>query len=376
MLYLEPKGKRAAVAAADARTGKVLWQSVTADFSSWPEICPGESDAVCLTGEGAVPRFRVSDGHVLSAIAFSSPNLGGRSVGPGLYDPGLRKPEWLEASTGATLTWHKQLSAIFTAPGASTDYGWNFDRYAADGLFVGSVGWPPIAQTKTKMTADLSRSMTAGFRIDNGRPVWRDAGSMYVCSYLPCVGEPNPSVSRSSASAAPQQGLRLRMTGRVVYTFNSVGATNVTGPADVRLEGFDPRTGKTSWTFDAGRNVGLIEELLLPPQVGAFDLAIRSKSGELVDLSLVNGAERPVRRGTVGWCRRVVTYNLKAGYSGGGRTTHQYIGDYGLEPCTASGAATTSPARVPLYLAQLGAESGGIVAWSDRSGVTARPVAS
>src|SRR5262249_37039034 len=80
------------------------------------------------------------------------------------------------------------LASVFPAPGLSTDNGWDFDRVPAAGLFVGSVAGPPVSSTGSSATIDLSRVMTAGFRISDGTAVWRDAGTLYACGWLPCPG--------------------------------------------------------------------------------------------------------------------------------------------------------------------------------------------
>src|SRR5437016_3628478 len=92
------------------------------------------------------------------AEAFSSSgSTAGREIGPGLYDPGQRKPELLEASRGSSIGWRERLATVFPPAGASTDYGWNFDRYNRLGLFIGGPGWAPLKQTSSAATLDLSR---------------------------------------------------------------------------------------------------------------------------------------------------------------------------------------------------------------------------
>src|SRR5439155_11498659 len=206
-------GAAASLSAVDARSGKLLWRTRTAEFTSWPSICPDAADVVCITGVGALLRFAAQTGEFLQAVQFAK-TAAGREIGPGLFDPGQRKPEWLVGVQAATLAWREKLSTVFILPGASTDWGWNFDRYESLGLFVGTPGWGPTKRVGRTVTLDLSHSMTAGFRTASGATVWRDTGSMYVCNYLPCPGQSDPSVSSPAGlHEEPTTGIRLRATG-------------------------------------------------------------------------------------------------------------------------------------------------------------------
>ena len=156
VIYIAKVGTTSALAAVDAATGRPIWRSVTADFTSWPSLCPGNPGQVCVTAEGAAARFSVRTGAVVGVVNITHSG-GGREIGEGLYDPELRHPEYMEGSKNEAISWQEKLSAVFTLPGASTDYGWNFDRYNRLGLFVGGPGWAPTKKVGKAVTFDLSQ---------------------------------------------------------------------------------------------------------------------------------------------------------------------------------------------------------------------------
>jgi hypothetical protein len=84
------------VVALDAGTGSTVW---------WDEASNAGS------------------GRELAAVPLSA-SIGGRELGPGLFDAGQRHPELLEAATGSGVAWRRRLAQIFPRPaGASTDWG-------------------------------------------------------------------------------------------------------------------------------------------------------------------------------------------------------------------------------------------------------------
>ena len=264
---------------------------------------------------------------------------------------------------------------MFILPGASTDWGWNFDRYESLGLFVGTPGWGPTKRVGRTVTLDLSHSMTAGFRTASGATVWRDTGSMYVCNYLPCPGQSDPSVSSPAGlHEEPTTGIRLRATGLLTGRTDSSKPPVGTAATRVSIEGFEPATGRTNWTFDAGQDNKLILQTLLPPQTGPTTIVLHGADGHTVALDLTTGARRRASAHTVGWCRRTTPYKQSVPYQPRkGLKITEYIGQDGVVACSPSGRRVRPPSAAPSFLAQVGAESGGLIALSDKSGITAIP---
>ena len=249
---------------------------------------PDRPDAICSTGvllsggrPGAELRFDAATGARLPGAVVSTSV--GRHLASGLFDSGERNPEILLMTRGSAIAWKRRLAAIFPTKGASTDWGWNIDRIERAGLFVGSVGTKPV-ERPTEVRYDLARGTSAGFRIRDGSVAWRSPG-LYACNYLPCPG---------ASRRGPSVGLRTVERGTLTAKKASGGQPVVSPDARVRLEGFDVRTGRTRWTFDAGHNTGLITLFRPPPQVSANTLALRDRSGRLAALGLVDGSRRRI----------------------------------------------------------------------------------
>jgi hypothetical protein len=368
----------ATVSSIEARTGAIVWSSPPGRFTSMPAPCPGEPKVVCVTGglangtaEGGL-RFDVATGKTLAPTRLGAGAT--RQLGDGLLDPGLRKPDYLVALRANIVSWRKPLAKIF-ASGFSSDDGWNISRIPNLGLFVGSVGYAPLRDTKTYSIIDLAKQMTAGFRIGSGALVWRNRGALMVCGVLPCPGQMLGGYHRQGDASDEQAavGLRLRMSGTLKVTY--AGMFTPSADAKATIEGFNLANGRTKWRFDAGRSVGLITESLQSPQLGPETIVIQDLAGRYVDLNLRTGAHHRVSRSIRGWCRSAVNYPQAVPYVSAKHTYSTYIGQGALFPCDATGARVRIPKTVPPLVGEIGATSDGLVAWSDHAGLMAVPAA-
>jgi outer membrane protein assembly factor BamB len=361
----------------DAATGRQLWHTKAGLFEDWPSPCADDPREICtvgsigsseLAGQTQALRFRASDGAPAGAVLVSR-SPGGRALGPDLFDPGTRNPEMLVAVSGASVAWTRTLASVFPAPGMSTDHGWDFDRVPATGLFVGSVGGPPVSSTGSSATFDLSREMTAGFRISDGTAVWRDAGTTYACGWLPC-----PRAGDVLSYRPPTIGLRLRATGTASANLSSL-TPSLSPDADVVVEGFDLATGKTLWSYNAGSDGLLFYQT--PPLLGPHVVVLPAPGGGQVALDLATGAHRPGLPGSpggVGWCEATITYTTQVGYqSSNGQLGYKRVGQEAIKPCQASGTSAATPQTVPGFV---GTIVGGLTVWSEPSEVAAAPTRS
>jgi outer membrane protein assembly factor BamB len=377
----EVRDQVAELVASDPATGHEVWHSEPAAFTTWPALCTGDSTTVCVTGnvssqpnQTSLLRFNGRTGASLPSPVISSLGVG-RAIADGLFDPGIRAPgvQTLVAADGATVSWTQPLASIYNLAGASTDWGWNIDRLTKPALFVGSVGTKPLVYSQSRVVADLSDTMIAGFRISDGTLVWRTAGASYACNELPCVGAIQAGYSSPANVDAdgPSVGVALRSTGTVIGSPSSDTTTVSTG-ARATIEGFDPATGRILWRFAAGHNLGLLESKIRPPQVGSNSIVLNAPGGGLVTLNLANGSRKKTEAAAPAWCRNVVEYHEHIPYSSGtGISSSLYIGQFGLYPCTSAKAARPTPDHVPAFVGAIGAQADGLIAWSESTGIVA-----
>jgi hypothetical protein len=306
------------------------------------------------------------------AARIGTPTNPGRELGPGLFDAGSRSPETLLAISAGRISWQHRLADVFPFAHASSDGGWDFDRAARRGVFVGSVGVTPVIRNG-KGTVDLKVAMTAGFRIQDGRVVWRSPGT-YLCGQpLPCPGRDQSGYTSPSDALAsgPTVGIRLLARGTVSFSVAG-GAPKVSPDAAATLQGFDPATGRTAWSFDAGRNIELMSEQGVPPRLAADTIAIKGPAGRAVALDLATGKTSGLPAHAVAWCQTTIQYRLShtqyyAGKSG------VYIGQNALFACTADGRRLAVPGRPPSFVGAIGATTAGMTAWTDAAAVHGQP---
>jgi outer membrane protein assembly factor BamB len=367
VIYLRRgQGRVTRLIGVDARTGRTRWEDGPALVSSWPGRCPGAQRDVCVTvaapPHASITRLLRIDprtGRQLAATEVA-PTFFGRAVGFGLFDEGVRDPEQLAGVSGSTVLWSEPLSDIFNVPELSTDWGWDFDRAPRLGVFVGSVDGPPLSTNPSLLTIDLSRTMTAGFRISDGSVVWRDPGATYVCGTVFCPGE-GSSLSGATDLNGPTVGVRARETGTVS---GKLGTRPEAAPGDrAVLEGFDPASGKALWSFNAGFARGLLTGLASPAQVAPGVVALANAAGRPMVLDLASGAARPATASTRAWCGALVVYRDDTAPAG-----RKYIGGPAAFPCDARGRPMPVPAHIPAFV---GDRTAGVSAWSARHAVVA-----
>jgi len=356
-------GVSARLVAVDAVSGRLLWASRAAVFSDWPEPCVGDPRGACDIGflvsvlpfpAARLLRFGVTDGRATVGSALPGSLASARGLASGLYDPGLRHPEYLVSASATRVLWTRRLADIFDLAGASTDNSWDIDRIDRDGLFVGSVGAPAQTTRSGLSVYDVSAAETVGFRMADGSVVWSNAGSQYGCDLLPCPGW--------LSQGGLRVGVRLRETGTL--TFRGGGGNGIVAPGDdVTIEGFDPATGNTLWTFDAGDDAGLIAATEVPPQTRATVVVLPNAKviPNLVDL--ISGHAMPATGPVEAWCEPLTTtYDLGS--------LGQYTAAAASFACDAEGHRIRTPGRIPSFV---GPSIRGVTAWSDVNQVVAAP---
>jgi hypothetical protein len=323
---------------------------------------------------GVELRVDPQSGTIASQLVASQ-DIHTRFVGPGLIDPGQRNPEFLLLLDENGLVWQDNLYSIFPLADASSDWAYNFDLDRSAGVFVGSVGWPPNVLPGNVWVFQFARTMTAGLSITDGHAIWHDTGTTYACNTLPCPGQPLDTVSRPISPKGPTVALRLRSSG--TRTEHPDGTSRVSADEQVTLEGFNPATGQTLWTFEAGHNPGLATTAQLPAQDGLTTLLLRNAAGKLMRLDLRTGQRATVPPVSTGWCRIATLYEQNVGLIPRGGTTahHFYVTQYLLYPCTAARQPTRPPKRIPPFIAKIGARWHNLGIWASIGRVEAAPIA-
>jgi hypothetical protein len=143
--------------------------------------------------------------------------------------------------------------------------------------------------------------------------------------------------------------------------------------ARVTIEGFNPANGRTTWSFDAGRSIGLMTQTLQPPSSGKERVLLRDQAGRYVDLNLRTGAHHVVGATTRAWCRKTITSPQALAYVSAKHKYTTYIGQASLFPCDATGKRLSIPRRIPPVVGDIGARARGIQAWSDAGAIVAVP---
>src|SRR5439155_22046098 len=157
--------------------------------------------------------------------------------------------------------------------------------------YVGSVGTTPKI-TNGQERVDLASSQTVGFAMSAGKVAWRSRG-FYACTELPCPGRAEAGYSGPDTAAGSSPAVGLRTVGKGSATFStSGGAVHISADASVTIQGFDPATGRTRWSFDAGRNTGLLSGRFFPARLDQDTIVLRDGSRRLVALNLRSGSAR------------------------------------------------------------------------------------
>ena len=248
VVYLRPDpvdALGARLVAADPATGADRAVGAPAVFYTPPMDC-GDNAHVCANVEGVgLSAFSAKDG---SQRPLGLATERARAVGDeGLYDLGGRTPELLAVvAADGTVRWSVPLESIF-GPGHSTDSGWEFDRYTAEDLYVGSVG-PRRASSATNQpnTTDMTQLGTAGIAASTGNRQW-----FIPNSYIYCQG------TVFVAPAGDEHSLPVLCRYAGTETYDPARRTStLSGPTTVF--GFDPRNGSLTWQWNANADASLV----------------------------------------------------------------------------------------------------------------------
>lgn len=272
------------VVVADARTGRDVATSPPVMVTSMLHVCVNGKD-VCTISHGIEGgrehhyRLDVAADEYISDSDGLPP--GARLLEIGLIDLRDRPGNTLAWLRKGHLQWRTPISAAFP-PGFSSDNGWAWYRFDDQHVIVGSVFGEPQA-SGARFVRDLGKTAaTAGLSEDTGEVLWRDSGSSFNCNLKNKNGYP------------------VRCRWRGVFARLRGGRPSFEG-LDVTVEGFEPATGKTTWSVPMGPAENLANYEAAVAIAGPTQVALRSPTGPIV-LDYATGSVTTPAPGATFWC--------------------------------------------------------------------------
>ncbi len=342
---------------ADTLTGKDLYVGKE-DYwlSERPYECDGE---VCFSGflGEKVQSFRAEVPSGTTVVDKGRLLPGARVVGTaGLQ--GLKidgQPEILARLVGGRTLWQYKITDLFGA-GYTLNGGWQFFTYAKARVYVGMLGYQP--GNKVPQRANLSHTMEmVGLDDATGKRRWLDQGAD-AC--LPQEVARNPTWQH-----AP---VRCRWGRNSVL--EKVGDSDILRTASVGLEGFDPVTGRTTWSVALADPTGLSyakwnASLAL---AGRNALIAKGKDGPIT-VDPVTGRHTPALADTQPFCATYISGPIWGhAWTYLGRTYNIYYSGRAVSACTTDDKPIAAQSAWPSWA---GIEIGDIRVVTTPQGLTA-----
>lgn len=357
--YYRPVGSlrsgAATLAAIDVTTGRDVWvQSGSRAYIDMPDVCRSIRPLLCMTAyEGSdVISMRV-DGVTgqVKRVATAT----GRQIGPGLYSPDARDPERIEridTVTGRRI-WALDLRTLSPSRPITTDHGWSWDLI--DGVYVGWVAFDTKEPfDNAYITFDLAKQQSFGVRASDGKVLWRAAGN------LDCLG------------IKLDRPVQYRCVGSGTSSWHVATSTQVVEGADVTLERFDARTGRTIWSAHIGDAPATFGAEPQATSVGHV-VTIPLTAGGAVTLNMVDGklASAPgssagSSTGGIGWCTQEGTWHSSTPLPSAAGSRRDFPRFGLVQPCTADAVPAAATSNMPTGPAVV---IGGVLVWSSKDGL-------
>lgn len=351
----------AQLVAVDVRHGSERWATTTAPgWLDMPVLCEDDRVHLCagafVDGERTLVRVRVDDGRLTRVGAGKQL---GRSLGVGLRDTGGSSADVLARTTAdGTVAWSRPAAELFGGHDVTSEQGWYFGR--TDTLYVGHLGRRQPQQSHESTSHRLGDHVMAGFERATGQPRWAEPDTSYRCSGS-IDAHLDPEEAADDAARQPGPFFRCRYTG----TVSRVDAERIYSD-DMRatIEGFDPATGRTTWSVDVGGVPALAGGEPAPMGLSDGRVVLPTLDGGAIALDLMTGQTEDVAPDLRGWCAIPNDYETDDQVA----FNNERVGQDWLVPCRADGQLTQTPLELD---GRYGTRFDDLLVWADDQGVRA-----
>jgi hypothetical protein len=349
--YLRPyDGHLAQLVVAEAATGRDLATSPPALFNSLPFACIDGRDACALSvpmAGGRRRQYRLEittdtyrkEGEVLpSDTRVLEP--------PSLVDLGDRPGNTIGWLRNGAIQWRTPASAAFP-PGFSSDNCWTWRRFADEHVVVGTTCGPPLARKPTYVSDLEHGAATAGLSDATGEVLWRDGKSTLQCTI-------------------EKRGYPVRCRVRGVKRRKDSDRASF-HELDVTVEGYEPATGKTTWSVAMGAAESLIDYLSSHAIAGPTQVVVPRSTGAVL-LDYANGRVGAPPASATFWCLARASYELLPAYRDwDGPLQYDRLGGELATICDAEGRSSEQLPNAEATIAA-GAHVGGYAVIASRNG--------
>jgi len=352
----EEDGGGDVVEAVDAVTGKVAWTSEASPegFDSPPTFCtyPRNLD-VCITADGTGDRagpweldFGTGEltlpGDRIEAFRSQPEDepIAGRALGANLYE--MDDDGDIAYIVDGKVKWRRAPRDLFGGADVSVSSGWAFAA-VGDDYIVGSLG---IAGKQSEGPHEMTTLQTAGIDAASGETRWLEDGT-FGCG----------RVTRLRL-LVDDDWPRIRCIWHGTADFGDPDHPEIE-VEDSRIEGFDPETGKTTWTVEMGAADPLLELGGVLVRIDATRFAAKRDDGSVVGVDVAAGKALDVGPEDLGWCFEENWYPY-------GAPDETRLGGYFTQPCSLDGEDRPAPAKPDRGA---GALTGDVFVWMDADGL-------
>ncbi|GAB3659190.1 hypothetical protein GCM10027589_20220 [Actinocorallia lasiicapitis] len=334
-----PANRLVEIVSVDARTGKEQWVYGKGGIRIITEPFWCAKEKICLTRrdlESGVENSRALDPRTGKEVAVSQA-VDGHALGMGLFaSPAL--DSIMRIDTDGTLYWKRPTKELIGRT-LSIDAGWSVGSYDGESFYL-RIGGPDMYLKDGSY--DYAKGFTLSIDHKTGKLLWRDKGSRHCGTLGGDVTHP----------------VRCRVVGRKFY-----GANERMEIKSVVVEGFDHRTGKTTWTWNPGPVTGLVESDATVLAVDENIYLVRTSQG-VFRFDATKAGAAPATGAQIGWCWTQGRLHTAQGSP---------TGDFGYtyshnHPCNTAGLRLDVPVTTPSFA---GEQIGDIFAWADLDGIHA-----